>query len=299
LLAPYTGPWTEREARHLLTRTGFSATVPEVEAALAESLAAVLDRRLNYESAPDAYPRPSWATAPTPEQVAEMRQSEEVAAEKIRELRKAGQAEKKALAQVAKQARALQKAMERRDALTIYLQQGMSYTFDLQKWWLCRMVQTSRPLQEKLTLFWHGHFATSIFKVDSAYYMWLQNETMRKHASGNFRTMVMELSKDPAMIKWLDNDSNIKEHPNENYAREGMELFTLGEGHYTESDIKEASRAFTGWHYDRSAMSYRFNAEQHDDGMKEVLGKKGNWDGGDVVDIIFQQPACALFLARK
>src|SRR5262249_58176475 len=117
--------------------------------------------------------------------------SEERAAEKIRELRKAGQAEKKALAQVAKQARALQKQMERRDALTIYLQQGMSYTFDLQKWWLCRMAETRRPLQEKLTLFWHGHFATSIFKVDSSYYMWLQNETRRRNATGNFRTILV------------------------------------------------------------------------------------------------------------
>ena len=189
--------------------------------------------------------------------------------------------------------------MERRDALTIYLQKGMSYTFDLQKWWLCRMAETRRPLQEKLTLFWHGHFATSIFKVDSAYYMWLQNETLRRNASGNFHTMIMEISKDPAMIKWLDNDSNNKEHPNENYAREVMELFTLGEGHYTENDIKEVARAFTGWHYDRSAMQYRFDPEKHDDGQKEVLGKKGNLDGGDVIDIIFQQPACAQFLARK
>jgi uncharacterized protein (DUF1800 family) len=189
--------------------------------------------------------------------------------------------------------------MERRDALTIYLQKGMSYTFDLQKWWLLRMATTRRPLQEKLTLFWHGHFATSIFKVDSAYYMWLQNETLRKHASGNFHALVMAISKDPAMIKWLDNDSNSKEHPNENYAREVMELFTLGEGQYTEADIKEVARAFTGWTYDRSGMQYRFNGPQHDDGPKEVLGQKGNWDGGDVIDIIFKQPACARFMARK
>jgi uncharacterized protein (DUF1800 family) len=299
LLAPYSGPWTEREVRHVLNRTGFSARPYEVEAAAGESLDALLDRRINYESRPDNFPRPEWAIAPTAEQVDEMRQAEAKAAEVIKALRKEGQADKKALAKIAKQARALQKQLERRDALTIYLQQGKPYTFDLQEWWLRRMVQTSRPLQEKLTLFWHGHFATSIFKVDSAYYMWLQNETMRRNASGNFRTMIMEISKDPAMIKWLDNDSNNKEHPNENYAREVMELFTLGEGHYSERDIKEAARAFTGWHYDRAAMAYEFNSQQHDDGPKEVLGKHGNWDGGDVVNILFAQPACATFLARK
>src|SRR5262249_20768838 len=102
-----------------------------------------------------------------------------------------------------------------------------------------------------------------------------------------------------AMIKWLDNDSNNKEHPNENYAREVMELFTLGEGRYTEADIKETARAFTGRHYERAAMQFRFDAETHDGGPKGGLGKRGNWDGGDVIDIIFGQPTCAPFLARK
>ncbi len=299
LLAPYAGSWNERTARHFLNRTGFSATLTDVEAALKQSLAAILKRRLHYESTADPYPRPEWAIPATAEQIAAIKKEEESANEKVKELRKSGEKDKKALAQAARQGRQLEKELEKRDALTIYLQKGISYTFDLQKWWLRRMAGTSRPLQEKLTLFWHGHFATSIFKVDSAYYMWQQNETMRRNASGNFHTMIMEMSKDPAMIKWLDNNSNVKEKPNENYAREVMELFTLGEGHYTEPDIKEAARAFTGWGYGRATMQFSFNPRQHDDGVKTVLGRQGNWDGGDVVDIIFQQPACAQFIARK
>ncbi len=298
LLAPHTGPWDEQKVRHLLNRTGFSATADEVESALKESLDAVLQRRLNYESTPDPYPRPEWAAPPTPAQLAEIGQATQASEAEIRQLRKDGETDKKALRQVMRKGRQLEKELERCDGLTIYSQK-FSYTTDLQKWWLRRMAETTRPLQEKLTLFWHGHFATSIFKVDSAYYMWMQNETMRRNASGNFRTMIMEISKDPAMIKWLDNNSNSKEHPNENYAREVMELFTLGEGHYTEDDIKQAARAFTGWGYGRRTMRFQFNTLQHDHGEKTFMGQKGNWDGGDIVDIIFQQPACAQFIARK
>ncbi len=299
LLAPYRGPWNEQKARHFLNRTGFGATVEETEAALKEPLAAGLQRRLHYENTPDAYPSPEWAVPPTAAQIAEIHKSGENAQAEMRKMRAAGEKDRKTLARVLRGARNLEQELERRDALTIYSQKGVAYTFELQKWWLRRMAETTRPLQEKLTLFWHGHFATSNFKVSSAYYMWLQNETMRRNASGNFHTMIMEMSKDPAMIKWLDNDSNVKEHPNENYAREVMELFTLGEGNYTEDDIKQAARAFTGWSYSRAEMCFKFNPAQHDDGEKLFFGKKGNWNGGDIVNMIFEQPACAKFIAKK
>jgi uncharacterized protein (DUF1800 family) len=167
----------------------------------------------------------------------------------------------------------------------------------LQGWWLYRMILTPHPLQERLTLFWHNHFATSVAKVKSPALMKQQNLLLRKHALGKFGPFLLEVSKDPAMLVWLDSNSNVKAHPNENYAREVMELFSLGVGNYTEHDVREAARAFTGWH--TAADRFSFNRLQHDDGVKTVLGRTGNWDGGDVVRIVVEQPAAALFLVRK
>ncbi len=124
-----------------------------------------------------------------------------------------------------------------------------------------------------------------------------QNETLRHGALGDFRDLVMEISRDPAMIVWLDNQQNRKGSPNENYARELMELFTLGEGHYSEHDVQEVARAFTGWHQDE--FQFVFNREAHDFGPKSILGRRGGFDGGDVVDIVLQQPQAKRFLATK
>jgi uncharacterized protein (DUF1800 family) len=167
----------------------------------------------------------------------------------------------------------------------------------LQDWWLYRMILTPHPLRERLTLFWHNHFATSIAKVRLAPLMLQQNALLRRHALGKFGPFLLEISRDPAMLVWLDSNSNVKAHPNENYAREIMELFSLGVGNYTEHDVREAARAFTGWH--TSGGKYRFSALSHDDGTKTVLGRTGKWDGGDIVRIILEQPAAARFLVRK
>jgi uncharacterized protein (DUF1800 family) len=168
---------------------------------------------------------------------------------------------------------------------------------DLKRWWLFRMAYTRRPLQEKMTLFWHGHFATSNKKVGHAYAMYLQNVLFRNYGLGNFHELLYNISKDPAMIIYLDNQQNRKGKPNENYAREIMELFTLGIGNYTEQDIKEAARAFTGWKTE--STGFVFNQKQHDNGTKKVLGVSGNLNGDDVVRILVTQPATGRFLARK
>jgi uncharacterized protein (DUF1800 family) len=174
---------------------------------------------------------------------------------------------------------------------------GFAEAENLQAWRLYRMVRTRVPLREKLTLFWHGHFATSYHKVESMRLMHQQIETLRQHAWGNVRELVLAMAKDPAMLVWLDGESSTKEHPNENFARELMELFTCGIGHYNEHDVQEAARAFTGWH--RAGAEFRFVAEAHDDGPKDFLGKSGRFDGTDIVDILMQQPATTHFLARK
>ena len=167
----------------------------------------------------------------------------------------------------------------------------------LRAWWAYRMRQTRVPLREKLTLFWHGHFATNEEKVGNSLLMHRQVETIRRHAWGNVRDLTLAMAKDPAMLVWLDGESSTREHPNENFARELMELFTCGIGHYTEKDVREAARAFTGWHRDETAFS--FNAEAHDPDRKHFLGKSGRFDGADVIDILMQQPATPRFLARK
>ncbi|HEY7327823.1 MAG TPA: DUF1800 domain-containing protein [Gemmataceae bacterium] len=166
-----------------------------------------------------------------------------------------------------------------------------------QAWWCYRMLQTQAPLREKLTLFWHGHFATSSQKVTELPLMHQQCESLRRHAWGNFHDLVLAVSRDPAMLVWLDNEANTKEHPNENLARELMELFTLGIGNYTEKDVREAARALTGWH--RDGAKFHLRAEAHDPGVKTFLGQRGHFDGTDVVDILMQQTATPRLVARK
>lgn len=167
----------------------------------------------------------------------------------------------------------------------------------LQAAWLYRMVHTPHPLRERMTLFWHDHFATSNAKVNNPGLMRRQNALLREHALGDFGAMLREIARDPAMLVWLDSAANRKAHPNENYAREVMELFTLGLGHYTELDVQEAARAFTG-SFVRGDL-YREVADQHDEGDKTILGRTGPFRGEDVATILLDQPACAEFLCGK
>jgi uncharacterized protein (DUF1800 family) len=167
----------------------------------------------------------------------------------------------------------------------------------LRGWWLYAMLHGGHPLREKLTLFWHNHFATSIDKVQSPALMFRQNCLLRRHALGRFGPLLQAISRDPAMMLWLDSNNNVKGRPNENYARELMELFSLGVGNYTEHDVREAARAFTGWRTD--GERFTFDPRFHDGGTKTVLGQTGPWDGGDVVRIVLARPAAARFLVRK
>jgi uncharacterized protein (DUF1800 family) len=163
--------------------------------------------------------------------------------------------------------------------------------------WLYRMLHTPRQLVEKTTLFWHGHFATGADKVTEAALMLNQNDTLRKHALGRFADLTHEVARDPAMLIYLDSATNRKAHPNENFARELMELFCLGEGHYTEKDIQELSRCFTGWEVKQN--KFRFNRFQHDTGEKTILGKTGPFKGEDGVNIVLERPDAPRFIVKK
>jgi uncharacterized protein (DUF1800 family) len=168
---------------------------------------------------------------------------------------------------------------------------------DLQQWWLYRMIHTRRPLQEKLTLFWHGHFATANSKVNDARLMLQQNRLLRERALGRFEDLLLCVARDPAMLVWLDNGASTRLKPNENFARELMELFTLGIGHYSEQEVREVARAFTGWK--RRDAEFLFDAKEHDDGAKTILGETRAWTGEDVVAALARHPATAERLADR
>jgi uncharacterized protein (DUF1800 family) len=260
--------WNFATAAHLLNRAGFGGSPTEIERLAALGLEAAVDQLVDYSKTPDDTPKPEWAKPDADR------------AEKFRQLRNATDEERKEMQR--------QRQREQRE-----------HFLELQHWWLKRMATTRRPLQEKLTLFWHGHFATSMQKVRDAYLMWLQNETLRTHASGGWFEMLEAVTRDPAMLIWLDQAQSRPNHPNENYARELMELFTLGEGHYSEHDVLEGARALTGLTLDRVTQQAVHRPRLHDPGEKTILGKTGRFDGHDFLRQIVGQPQAAGFICAK
>lgn len=169
----------------------------------------------------------------------------------------------------------------------------------LKGWWLERMATSDAPFTEWMTLFWHGLLTSSFQKVRSPNLLWRQHLTLRTHALGVFDDLLLAMARDPAMVVYLDNVSNLKTHPNENFARELMELFTVGLGPYSEHDVKEAARAFTGWGINRDTGDFRFFPQRHDPGLKTVLGRTGPLDGQDVIDVLLARDETARRLVRR
>jgi uncharacterized protein (DUF1800 family) len=188
---------------------------------------------------------------------------------------------------------------DRRQAQQAEQRAQNQHIIELRGWWLNRMAKGPRPFQEKMVLFWHGHFATSYEKVRDAYFMWRQNDLFRRLATDYWLRLLIETGRDPAMLIWLDQAQSRKEHPNENYAREVMELFSLGEGHYAEKDVTEGARALTGWSLDRDTEKFIFRPLFHDNGDKTFLGLTGNLNGDDVMAQIVRQPQDAVFITGK
>ncbi len=270
MLTPLSGSnWSYEKAAHLLNRIGFGGTPQQIESAHGRGLDAILRELVDAREEPDREPPPKWAHP-----------------QNLKEIQMALQALKA-------------DSPERKEKMREMQEMQAAQILDLRRWWLNRMTTAQNPLREKMTLFWHGHFATSIQKVNNCYWMWLQNETLRSNALGNFKSLTRQVSRDPAMMIYLDLQQSRKEHPNENWARELMELFTVGIGHYTEGDIRESARAFTGYRLDNTTQDFQFAASQHDNTQKTFMNKTGAWDGDDVIDILMEQPACAEFIAGK
>ena len=249
------------DARHLLSRAGFAAPPAEVDSVSRLTREQAVDRLLAGASQARVTPPPAWVREPvTP-------------ATQLRDMS--------------------------RDERQQWQRTNVARGFDMRGWWLQEMVVTPSPLAERMTLFWHNHFVSSQQKVRQPQYLYRQNLLLREHALGNFGTLLHAVARDPAMVIYLDNASNRKGQPNENFAREVMELFTLGEGNYSERDIKEAARAFTGWSIDGATGEFLFRKPAHDDGIKTVLGQSGPFDGDAVLDVLLAQPQTAEFIVRK
>lgn len=251
----------EDEVRHLLLRTGWAATPQQVAVTAQLSRAEAVDRLLDgtHRDAVTPLPADLQEFTPPPRRRGELSEAE----------RKAFQREQ------------------------------VRFGLEMRSWWFAEMLATDSPLTEKMTLFWHNHFVSSQQKVRFPKLLVDQNRLLRENALGNFGTLLHAIARDPAMVLYLDSAQNRRAAPNENFARELMELFTLGEGHYGEKDVKEAARAFTGWSIDRQTGNFRFYRFLHDGGDKTVLGRSGAFDGDDVLDILLAQPATAEFLTRK
>jgi uncharacterized protein (DUF1800 family) len=183
------------------------------------------------------------------------------------------------------------------DRFFYWLRASRLETHRMAYWWANRMLVSPHPLQEKMALFWHGHFATSEDKVRDYRKLLKQNMLLRRMGTGSFRELMIAVAQDPAMLAYLDAGVNVKGSPNENFAREIMEMFTMGVGNYSEQDIREAARAFTGWNF--RDLDFVVVPGKHDDGIKHVLGQSGNLDGVQVIDIILAQPVTAEYLAEK
>jgi uncharacterized protein (DUF1800 family) len=264
------------QARHLLWRAGFGGTEAQIQTLVKWGPVKSVDHLLEFQKV--NFPEPANDTFDKDI----MRPPNEEERKMQAEARRSQDEDKIAKYRLQRQ------EMERND------RQQMA---EMQKWWLKRMIETPRPLEERMTLFWHGHFATSFRGVEDSYHMFLQNQLFRTHAVGNYGDLLFAIIRDPAMIKFLNNNESRKGHPNENLAREIMELFSLGVGNYSEKDIKEGARALTGFTFVDD--EFTFQKQNHDNGGKTILGKDGNMDGDDFVKAILEQRACASYITRK
>ncbi len=254
------GAMGEAAARLLLGRSGFTPAPEQVRELAPLTPARAVDRLLDHSLSAALTLPPAWVTEPT---------------QAIR-INRLPEEERKAY----------------------FAERGRRQS-QLRAWWWQEMLATPSPLTERMTLFWHGHFATGMQKVGEPQLMYAQNVLLRRHALGNFSELLHGLARDPAMLVWLDGLNNRKGQPNENFAREVMELFSLGEGHYSQQDVKEAARAFTGWSRNNETGEFVYRPDWHDDGEKSVLGVSGRLDGDAIIDILLGRPEMAEFIVGK
>jgi len=281
--------WSYDRAAHLLERAGFGGTPEEIQALAAMTPQQAVNRLVRYQSVDNSQLRafdPSGIFDPGIDPFPPSRPAT------TDEAKKQGEA----LGVKVKPGgnRRMQPVVNK---FFYWLRASRLETDRVAYWWAGRMLNSQRPLQEKMALFWHGHFATNEDKVRDYRKMLQQLELFQNQGTGNFRTLLIGVAQDPAMLAFLDAGVNVKGAPNENFAREIMELFSMGVGNYSEKDIREAARAFTGWNFRN--LAFQIDPAKHDGGTKTVLGQSGDFDGVAVIDLILKQPVTAEFIAAK
>ena len=281
--------WNDDRAAHLLAHAGFGGTPAEIEQLADAGLERAVDALVHYEHIPNPRMQPfveSGLWDPTLNPFPESRPD---ATDRALKRGSSMGVENKPAG-----SRPLQPASDR---FFYWLRATMLETRRLGYWWANRMLQTTHPVEEKMALFWHGHFATHENKVRDYRKMMQQIGLFEKGATGSVRDLAIQVAQNPAMLYFLDAQYNVKGAANENFAREVMELFTMGVGNYTEKDVREGARAFTGWYFDD--LTFKVDPDKHDAGAKTFLGRTGNFDGVDALKIIFEQPVTADYLAGK
>jgi hypothetical protein len=281
--------WNRERARHLLYRAGFGGTSQDIERLAEMTPAEAVACLVDYEKIENGHLAPfehSGVYDPSLKLFPESRPAATRLAAAI------GHA-----MGVSVKPSGFRRMQPVVDRFFFWLRASALETRRVANWWGDCMVATNRPLEEKVALFWHGHFATSGDKVRDYRKMLVQLHLFHRHATGNFRDLLIGVAQDPAMLVFLDAGQNVKDAPNENFGREVMELFTMGVGNYTEHDIREAARAFTGWVDDD--LSFKLDDAKHDTGPKTFLGRTGNFDGVEILDIILQQKVTANHIAEK
>jgi uncharacterized protein (DUF1800 family) len=272
--------WTLFEAAHLLNRAGFGGSPAEIHDFHSLGRQQAVESLLAPTEPLDSFPLPDWTSD-----------------EQLREDMLAFRDQRRR--QSDRNLSPEEAAKARREAQQEIQRTSRRRALDAQNWWFDRMLRSRAPLREKMTLFWHDHFATSYQKVRQPTLLVRQNDLFRRHAFGNFRDLTQAVLTDPAMMLYLDTQNSRKSKPNENFPREVMELFTLGEGNYTEEDIREAARAFTGYQINRFNGTVTHTRRQWDSDEKTVFGKTGRFTGKEVIDLIFEKKEPARFLSRK
>ena len=251
------------DALHLLERTGFGAPPRVIASLMPLSRQEAVDFLINGLRADPSSAPPLWSVPPFPKPPGDKAHPPDAAVKKA------------------------------------YDQMMQDHRQELRSWFITGLVASSSPLTEKMVLFWHNHFTSSLEKTNSAELLLQQDLLLRRMGTTTFSALLHAVSRDPAMVIYLDSETNVKGKPNENYARELLELFTMGEGTYSEQDVKEAARAFTGLTVDRLNGTTGFDPRRHDDDAKTFLGKTGNFNGDDIIDIILQQDRPSVFLVEK
>ena len=281
--------WNRARAAHLLERAGFGGTPEEIDAFAQLTPRAAVRRLVYFEGAPDPAFKPFDESGVFDAALDHFPPSRPATTDLARTTGEALGVKVKPAGN-----RPMQPVVNK---FFYWLRASVLETNRVAYWWANRMLTSPRPLQEKMALFWHGHFATTEEKVRDYRKMLQQLELFEAQGLGNFRTLMVGVAQGPAMLAFLDAGVNVKGAPNENFAREIMELVTMGVGNYSEHDIREAARAFTGWNFE--GTTFKVNAAQHDDTEKEVLGHRGNFDGVEVIDVILDHPATPQYLAAK